>query len=613
VTSTSRATGRLALALAAAVLLLSAPGAQATVTITGNYGDDAIVLFQVLDQSNRRLLASTRTGGGAFGPLRAVTPPGFSSAQLVGVDDAGGAVAVWNGAHPSTTGTIVAAVKPPGGRFGPPDRLSEGTGADEPRLAVNGRGDAIALWARYPRALRYSFRPAGGEFSPAADVPGAREDGIAVALDADGGALVLWARRGALRSSYRPPGGSFGAPVAVTGPAREQVVSGTALTAAGRSGDMLLAWQDGGSIEALERRAGSATFEDQPATVADGVPDGTPIRSLVAGPDGRAALAYGTAPVSAVVRGTDRRWSVPEPIPAAASLGALQLALNARGEVAAAWAEPGRAKVAAYRPAGGVFGAPLTLAGRRPLFSPGPIDDRVSLWMDEAGRATATFEISDGERTSAYAREFTEQGARPRALLGRKRTYIREAPRSACIPRRGRVLRRTRRSVIAEDRLHRPYGCLFARGARVGLSSDTGIEPGVALAGPLVGYAYDSCDIESCETSVVVADLRDESNGLNRSVAANARGTGHVPALRMRANGAIAWVTCPSNREPTFIGVGQCRRGTSKRKEVYAWNAHDRRPRRLEVSSRIDPGSLRLRGSRLTWRNGRQLRTARLR
>ena len=67
----------------------------------------------------------------------------------VAVDGRGNAIAVWR--RSEGTNTIVqAAVRTSGGSFGAPQDLSTaGQNAYDPQVAVDGRGNAIAVWSRF--------------------------------------------------------------------------------------------------------------------------------------------------------------------------------------------------------------------------------------------------------------------------------------------------------------------------------------------------------------------------------------------------------------------------------------------------------------------------------
>jgi hypothetical protein len=107
-----------------------------------------------------------------LGPFATVGGPGPNTSPRVGIGSDGTTVAVWD--HAST---VMAAVRSPAGRWSAPQQLSP-LGrlypAVRPDLAVNRRGDAVAIWTEqgpdYAYMARASYRPAGGAFGPPLDV-----------------------------------------------------------------------------------------------------------------------------------------------------------------------------------------------------------------------------------------------------------------------------------------------------------------------------------------------------------------------------------------------------------------------------------------------------------
>jgi hypothetical protein len=79
----------------------------------------------------------------------------------------------------------------------------------------------------------------------------------------------------------------------------------------------------------------------------------------------------------------------------------------------------------------------------------------------------------------------------------------------------------------------------------------------------------------------------------------------------LKSNGAVASIDCPD------VGPNDssraCGRAGGSKKRVRLWNAGAARPRLVDAGRGIDPRTLKLRGSRLTWKHGRRLRHAVLR
>jgi hypothetical protein len=165
----------------------------------------------------------------------------------------------------------------------------------------------------------------------------------------------------------------------------------------------------------------------------------------------------------------------------------------------------------------------------------------------------------------------------------------------------------------------RYYACLrsrrhplfLAEAARVG----DGIFPTIRLAGPFVGYAYDYCDVDDCVTTVEVADLRvGDFDAEGRLADANPEATADVSALRLKADGAVAWVSCAEPDGPVSGDVSKtCRHAGGETKRLFKWDAGSKSPQLLDKGRMIQAASLRLSGSRLTWTHSGRTRSARLR
>jgi hypothetical protein len=135
-----------------------------------------------------------------------VSPPdgNVTAGPSLAEDAAGDAVAVWalGGPH----GDVVQAslrLASSAVWTSPVDLSTPGT-ATEPAVAIDGAGDAVAVWKG--DAVRSSFRPAGAGWStPAALSAPFAGDGIPrVAVDAGGNAVAIWLDGGVVRSAARP-------------------------------------------------------------------------------------------------------------------------------------------------------------------------------------------------------------------------------------------------------------------------------------------------------------------------------------------------------------------------------------------------------------------------
>lgn len=272
-----------------------------------------------------------------------------------------------------------------------------------------------------------------------------------------------------------------------------------------------------------------------------------------------------------------------------------------------AWATADHAVRGAYRPAGGKLGTPILLAPRRP-FAP-PSYDEPSLVMEGSGRATAAWEESDAVTVRTITRDFDATGVEPAVVVDSVPSFVREGPPEACRPPGAIVVLSSRNAtVFTFDDLYPGYrACLLARGTPVRMTLSPEEYPqdvsAWSLAGPFAAYATGYQGHSADFSTMRVLDLRDPDSGANRSVKL---GDGlNSPVVlatsRLKPNGAVAWIHC----DPDCDG--------RRPKRVFAWNIHSARPRLLDSGRRIDHRSLKLRGSRLTWRKRGKLRSARLR
>jgi hypothetical protein len=124
----------------------------------------------------------------------------------------------------------------------------------------------------------------------------------------------------------------------------------------------------------------------------------------------------------------------------------------------------------------------------------------------------------------------------------------------------------------------------------------------VAVVGELAGYGVESCGVDTGFGRVVVRRLSDGSELVND--AANSLPLGpesyrSVGSLVLKADGAIGWIAVGTSmlQHTTDTEVHKAKQGT----EVI-----------LDTGRDIDPHSLRLRGSTLTWRHGPVRRSATL-
>ena len=150
------------------------------------------------------------------------------------------------------------------------------------------------------------------------------------------------------------------------------------------------------------------------------------------------------------------------------------------------------------------------------------------------------------------------------------------------------------------------YGCSVARGRsfRLGHASralaEARVGP-VAVAGDLAAYGLQSFGVDTVSTSVVVRRLTNGSQikELRATRAVGAEAFQSIGSVVVNASGAVAWI----GSEHSIVGH-------SSAIEVHSDGTGGDRV--LDSGANIDPTSLRLHGSRLSWVDGGATRHATL-
>jgi hypothetical protein len=165
-----------------------------------NAHGDAALLWNATHGRNlpgSRIGIALRRGGGEFGAPHLVTPPGDAYLPRGAVGPDGSLVAVW-----TDRDRVVGAPGSIDDGLGPTRPLSP-RGEVWPSVAANARGDALAIWLRYPlkgtsidNRVEARFAGADGSLGPLLRLTPRRdyEDPHAL-LYADGRAVAAWVRR----------------------------------------------------------------------------------------------------------------------------------------------------------------------------------------------------------------------------------------------------------------------------------------------------------------------------------------------------------------------------------------------------------------------------------
>lgn len=124
---------------------LSAPAdVSGGIPYTRGFAADERGRQYALDVGTGTLRVATRSPGRAF-TTEAITPHGANSGAHLGMAQNGAAIVVWSDA----ANGVNAAVRRPGGKFGPPFRIAVAAEREPVELyaAINNRGDTLVTWA----------------------------------------------------------------------------------------------------------------------------------------------------------------------------------------------------------------------------------------------------------------------------------------------------------------------------------------------------------------------------------------------------------------------------------------------------------------------------------
>ena len=617
---------RQAILLAAFAALVPPPAHAAELHGAGAH---VLATWQPLDDRNHPVRGAL-LGGGALGRPFALAP-GLALVEAAVVGPNGDAAVVWSQLKPTGDedyqSRLFVTVGRAGGRFELPVGLTSFQDeAPDAAAAVSGRGDVLVTWTDDRLRLLSAFRPAGGGFGPPTEVT--RElGGAELALEDSGAAVAVANARDAdpsrpsvqVRAVRRSPDGRWGSQFTVSDPADDEShLTGVAATAEGQA---IAVWTvgdpyGGDSVKLAESVPGGGFTA--PVTVAT---RDHPNFGVVGGPaaaaaNGRAAVAWfsphGMHVAAREAPGPFGAAELVAPIPDDEDVlfpELVDLALGPDGDAGLVWIDHDAVR-AAHRPAGAAFGRPVRL-GRAVATNP-PRAPSVAIGPDR--RALVAWEEFDLERVHQLTRTLGPDGAGGRREFASSRPWVRQDAPSGCFPRRGRTVARNGRAHVFRMRVRSEgdllFGCLLASGAYEELSFNA--FRAVDLTGPLVAFAEETCrGTDGCSTELRVRDLRSFA-GISRLAELGPGEHPQLGSIRLKPNGAVAWIACPGDRGASFGSNRLCRRpGVLAR--VYAMHASVERERLLAVGRRIDPASLRLSGSLLTWRDGRRVRRARLR
>jgi hypothetical protein len=184
----------------APVDLSAAGGSAVKPRIAVDPAGDAVVVWGRDNGTNEVVQAAERAAGDTWqAPVDLSELSAEASIPDIALDPAGDAVAVWEVFDGSNYLIQAATAAAGGGWQAPVDLSAPGSDAEEPSVALDPAGDAVAVWDRYDGSddiAQAATMTPGGAWQPAVDLSAAGESAkeAQVALDPAGDAVATWWR-----------------------------------------------------------------------------------------------------------------------------------------------------------------------------------------------------------------------------------------------------------------------------------------------------------------------------------------------------------------------------------------------------------------------------------
>lgn len=269
----------------------------------------------VVWKQGETIMSSFRTfalGWGEPVPLS----PGESFTPQTAMDGRGDAIAVWM--HNDGSDYVVeSAYRPEQGEWEEPTLVSApGEEGGNPHVAVDGKGDSLVVWRGEDEGgefARAAYRPAGGSWSEPVNISteGEQVQSLRAALDPEGNAIVAWSGNFAhegeydvVHTAYKPAGEGWEEPVDLSEEGANGYVNDVVFDQSGDAAILWIRW-DGvtWSIHGANRPKGEEWEE--------------PVQLSEEGRDGMGAVLVLDAPGSATAADGDATavWVSTDPIP----------------------------------------------------------------------------------------------------------------------------------------------------------------------------------------------------------------------------------------------------------------------------------------------------------
>ncbi len=514
-----------------------ATGPQIALDVQGN----ALAVWHRFDGTTRRVQAAFRSAGGSFGAAQTISPVGQDCSQpQVRYDLSGNVTVLWRLATGDTS-QLQSTFRQTWGSFAPVQTLSAlGSNVFWTQLAVDGRGAAlaVALWQEIDdfgtHHIKAATRPAAQPFRAAEVIKSVDVSQPQLAIDGRGDAIAVWM-------------GSTGADTSVRAALRApaQTVSGLQLITA-RRGDALALWTS--SAGASSFRMGSV----RPAAGSFGPGEGESHRDGVfelryaIGERGGDAVASRRRQIGTNIiidAATASLFGPPDDEPQTLDPACQddvvhhKVAIDARGNAAAIWRHSTGTDVrlrGAFQPVGGSFepAQEISAAGRIAHESRLAFDgrgDAIVIWQDDS--LPVIVPLAPGDRP-----ETTDDGIR-----------IQVAVR----PAGGRVFGRAQRLSVGASALELllAVDALGNAVAAWGLARSGGVQTAVRPAGGSFGPAQTVVGVGGRDLRLAVGQggnalvVGRSSNGPNNTTlqaAFRPAGGSFGPAQTLSAAGHVA-------------------------------------------------------------------------
>lgn len=393
---------------------------------------DAVVVWESRELYGNRVEAAFRPAGGSWQAPELLGWCGEAGCEPdVAMDAQGDAVVVWNAYSALAFNgrfRVQAAFRSAGGAWQSPVYVApeEVPGTSHPRVAFDAHGDAMAIWNRqgpWGGVVQEAFRPAGGAWQAPVDITARGEQGDEpqVAFDKRGDALAVWqadpVSEWVLESAFMPAGGSWQAPVVMSAPgfARGPSVAfngqgeATAVWAQWTHGVrstrtvQAASWPAGGPWQAPVNIVGKADEMDQPKEA------GEPSVAMDGQGDAIAIWAweFGGPVIQTAFKPGGGAWQEPVDLSTFGEDATNpEIAFDNQGDAIAVWnvkSATGAPEIvqSAYKPAGSVWQAPTDLSGAdnsgyEPLVAFDGEGDAVAAWAGENGSIQSAGYVAAG-------------------------------------------------------------------------------------------------------------------------------------------------------------------------------------------------------------------------